>query len=298
MPHDYYARSVRALQLADMSESTQEAYTRAVRMLVEFYEKPPEQITEEELQQYFLYRRNIDGWSSATLRIAISGVRFYFVNVLERDWRIFSYLKAKRAPQLPSILDRSEVYRILGCVHAFHYYTCLAVIYACGLRISEAIGLQVADIHGKRNLIHVHRGKGAKDRYVPLPTSSLQLMRSYWSKHRHRTFLFPACARSYATASAATKPMTIAGVQEAFRKAKVAAGITKRRVTVHTFRHCYATHLLEAGVSVRAVQAYLGHSRLQTTAAYLHFTESGMKEAFAIIDSTMKGFGFRHDHGQ
>jgi len=166
---DYHQQSIRALQLAGMSERTQECYTRSVRQLVEFCQKPPDQITETELENYFLHRRNVSQWSSATLRIAYSGIRFFFVNVLKRDWHIFTYLKSKRSKRLPCILDRDEVLLLLANVTTFHNYACLSTIYICGLRISEALALQVPDIDGKRMMIHVHRGKGAKDRYVPLP---------------------------------------------------------------------------------------------------------------------------------
>lgn len=190
MSHDYFARSMRALQLDGMSERTQEAYTRAVRMLVEFCGKPPEQITEVDLEEYFLYRRNVDKWSAATLRIAYSGIRFFFTHVLQRNWHLFTYLNAKRARQLPCILDRDEVYQVLRQIRPFHYYACLATIYACGLRISEGIALQISDIDGKRQMLHVHRGKGAKDRYVSLPDETYQLLRRYWASHRN-----PICLR-------------------------------------------------------------------------------------------------------
>lgn len=211
MSSDYLAQSMRALQLGGMSERTQEAYTRAVRMLVQFYGRAPEQITEGELQEYFLHRRNVDRWSAPTLRIAYSGVRF-FVHVLGHDWRLFSYLNAKQPQGLPSILDRDEVYRVLGCIRTFHNYACLATIYACGLRISEALALQVADVDGKRQMIHVHRGKGAKDRYVPLPHETYQLLRRYWATHRNPVLVFPAVGRGHRRASVSTQPMAISSV--------------------------------------------------------------------------------------
>jgi integrase/recombinase XerD len=296
MSHDYFARSMRALQLGGMSERTQEAYTRSVRMLVEFYGKPPEQITEVELEEYFLHRRNVDNWSASTLRIAYCGIRFFFTHVLARDWHLFSYLNAKKTQQLPCILDRDEVYRVLSCVRTFHNYVCLATIYACGLRISEALALQVFDIDGKRQMIHVHRGKGAKDRYVPVPVETYQLLRQYWSRHRNPILIFPAMGRGHQQASTSIQPMAISSVQGAFREAARAAGITKRRVSIHTLRHCYATHLLEAGVNVRVVQRYMGHSKLETTMIYLHLTRKGTEDACAIINQTMTGFQYNHDH--
>ena len=287
---DYFERSMRALQLAGMSERTQEAYTRAVRKLVDFYQRSPDQISEAELEDYFLHRRNVDKWSSATLRIAYSGVKFFFLNVLQRDWHIFTYLRSKKDKKLPCVLDQEEVFRILGCVKTFHNYACLSTIYACGLRISEALAIQVSDIDGKRMMLHVHRGKGAKDRYVPLPRETYYLLRRYWVTHRNPVFVFPALGRGCNEAPTAQKHMVLDSLQGAFRRAKFDARITKRRVSVHTLRHCYATHLLEAGVNPRVVQRYLGHSRLETTMVYFHLTQKGTEEAVNLINQTMKGF--------
>ena len=192
MMKDDFQRSMRALQLAGMSERTQQCYTRAVRQLVEFSNKTPDQISELELEDYFLHRRNVDKWSAATMRIAYSGIKFFFLNVLKRDWHIFNYLNAKRERRPPCILSKEEVFRILDHVTTFHNYTVLSTVYACGLRISEALNLHVSDIDSQRMMVHVHRGKGAKDRYVPLPHETLGLLRRYWLTHRNPVLIFPA----------------------------------------------------------------------------------------------------------
>jgi integrase/recombinase XerD len=293
---DCYEQSIRALQLAGMSERTQECYTRAVRLLVEFYEKTPDLVTEPELEDYFLHRRNASKWSAATLRIAYSGIKFFFIHVLQRDWHIFSYLKAKREQRLPCILSREEVFSILNHLTTFHNYAFHSTVYGCGLRISEALALQVSDIDGKRMMIHVHRGKGAKDRYVPLAQDTYQLLRRYWSSHKNPVLIFPALGRGGNEGPSATTHMALDSAQGAFRRAKFAAGITKRRVSVHTLRHCYATHLLEAGVNPRVIQRYMGHANLETTMIYFHLTQKGTEDACKIINSTMKGF--RYDHGK
>jgi site-specific recombinase XerD len=155
---DYYEQSIRALQLAGMSERTQKSYTRAVRLLVDFYQKTPDQIGEVELGEYFLHRKNTDKWSSSTLGISYAGIRFFFINVLKHDWHIFTFLKAKKEKKLPCIMEQEEVFAILDKVRTFHNYTFLSMVYACGPRISEALALQVSDIDGKRMMIHVHRG--------------------------------------------------------------------------------------------------------------------------------------------
>ena len=293
---DYYEQSIRALQLAGMSERTQECYTRAVRLLVDFYQKTPDLVIEPELQDYFLHRRNVSKWSAATLRIAYSGIKFFFIHVLQRDWHIFSYLKAKREQRLPCILSREEVFSILNHLTTFHNYAFHSTVYGCGLRISEALALQVSDIDGKRMMIHVHRGKGAKDRYVPLAQDTYQLLRRYWASHSNPVLIFPALGRGGNEGPSAKTHMALDSAQGAFRRAKFAAGITKRRVSVHTLRHCYATHLLEAGVNPRVIQRYMGHANLETTMIYFHLTQKGTEDACKIINSTMKGF--RYDHGK
>jgi integrase len=273
-----------------MSKSTQECYTRSVRQIVDFYNKTPDLISEVELEDYFLHRRNEDLWSAATLRIAHCGVRFFFQNVLKRDWHLLTYMNSKKEKRLPCVLSRKEVYDILNGITTFHYYTFFSTVYACGFRLSEALNLQVSDIDKDRMMIHVHRGKGAKDRFVPLSQNTLELLRRYWSTHKNSRLIFPAMGRGANKAAISKRPMSIGSVQTAFRQAKNAAGIKKRHVSIHTLRHCYATHLLEAGTNPRLIQRYMGHSQLETTMGYFQFTNKGAEDAYKIIEHTMKGF--------
>jgi site-specific recombinase XerD len=288
---DYYERSMNALQLAGLSERTQWCYTRAVRQLVDFCQKTPDKITEKEVESYFLHRRNVDKWASSTLKIAHCGVRFFYTNVLKQDWHLFTYLKAKQEKRLPCVLSREEVYRVLKTVTVQSYYTYYFTVYSCGLRLSEGLNLRVSDIDNSRMMIHVHRGKGAKDRYVPLSEETLKVLRRYWSTHRNPKLIFPGRGRGKNKASTNDRVMPESSVQGTFRKARFAAGIKKRRVTIHTLRHCYATHLLEAGVNPRVVQRYMGHSNLETTMAYFHLTQKGVEDSYRIINQMMKGLG-------
>jgi len=287
---DYYQRSIKALQLAGMSERTQQCYTRSVRMLVDHYHKTPDQISEDELQEYFLYRINDSKWAANTMKICYSGIKFFFINVLKREWHIFNILRAKREKRLPCVLARPEVDRILKQVRTFHNRVFLTTVYSCGLRLQEALHLQVSDIDGCRMMIHVHRGKQAKDRYVPLPEETLHLLRHYWLVHRNPLLIFPALGRNGKLASTSKTPMAIDSVQGALRKARFAAGIRKRRVTIHTLRHSYATHLLEAGVNLKVIQRYLGHALIETTMIYCHLTQKGHEDASLIVNDIMKGF--------
>lgn len=287
MMTEWYQKSINALALNGKAGRTQEAYSRALRMLCEFYGRGPEEIGEAELEAYFLHRRNVDHWSANTLRICYCGIRFYFVKVLQRDWHLFNFLRAKRESRLPAVLSCDEVRALLGCVRTPHNRAYLATVYACGLRVQEALYLEVSDIDAKRMMIHVHRGKGAKDRFVPLPNKTLDILRAHWRSHRHPRLLFPALGRGSRSASGATTPMAISSVQGAFRAAKERAGITKKAVSVHTLRHCYATHMLESGINLRVIQQYLGHSSLETTMVYLHLTHKGQEDAVARLNDLM-----------
>lgn len=290
----WYDEAIKAFQLAGMSESTQQTYARAVRKLIEFYNKEPGKITEDELKKYFLHLRNEANWAPSTMKICFCSLKFFFINVLQRKWPVFEYLKAQKESRLPSVLSPDEVREILSCVRTFHNYTFLVTVYTCGLRLKEALYLQVSDIDGKRMMIHIHRGKGSKDRYVPLPEETYHLLRRYWLVHRNPVLIFPALGRSGKSASASQTPMSIDSVQGAFRAAREQAGIIKRHVSIHTLRHSYATYLLEQGVNIRVIQRYLGHARLETTMVYLHLTQKGQEDAYQIINQSMRGFENGH----
>jgi integrase/recombinase XerD len=288
----WYDKAVEALKLNGKGERTQEAYARHVRKLIEFFNgKEPDQITEEELKRYFIHRQDINKWQPNTMRICYSAIKFLYLHVVQRDWYLLKIIKAPTEKRLPSVLSREEVNSILSKVATFHNFVFLSTIYSCGLRLQEGLFLQVSDIDGKRKLIHVHRGKGAKDRYVPLPDFTYDLLRRYWVTHRNPRLIFPALGRGCNLGPTSLAPMAIESVQGAFREAKTAAAVRKRRVSIHTLRHSYATHLLEAGVNIRAIQRYLGHSQLETTMVYLHLTNKGQEDAYGIINAVMKGLG-------
>jgi integrase/recombinase XerD len=288
MMKDYYQKSMRALQLAGMSRRTQECYTRSVRMVVDFYGKSPDKITEQELQDYFLHRKNVDKWSPATMRICYSGIKFFFINVLKRDWHTLKLIYAKREQTLPTVLSLDEVRSILDTVRTPQNKAYLTTVYSCGLRLHEALYLQISDIDSDRMRIHVHRGKGAKDRYVPLPESTLNTLRDYWKLHRNPTWIFPRLGRSGKEGTTAKIPMNKSSVQGALRRVLKQLNL-KKRISIHTLRHSYATHLLEAGVNIRRIQQYLGHSSLNSTMVYLHLTTQGHEHAYDIINTLMKG---------
>jgi integrase/recombinase XerD len=228
---------IAALHLSGKSARTQASYVREVRLLAQFYHKAPDRISEQELQAYFLHRKNVDGLAPASMRICYSGIRFFYQHVLKRDWSTLSLLRAQTTHRLPAVLSVEEVRRVLQAATPLHNQVYFTTVYSLGLRLHEALSLQVSDIDGQRLQVHVHRGKGAKDRYVPLPAETLALLRTYWKTHRHKTWLFPATGRDHHQRSTALVPMSRASVQGAFRKAKQRAGLTKTGVAIHTLRH-------------------------------------------------------------
>lgn len=194
-------------------------------------------------------------------------------------------IRPKKEKKVPVVLSIEEVWQILSRVHRHHYRVCLSTIYACGLRISEGAGLQVGDIDSARMQIHVRFGKGLKDRYVPLPTQTLEQLRGLWKTHRHPVWLFPARTRGGVQFKASTA-MSTEGVSQAFKGALAESGITKA-ATVHTHRHSYGTHLLEAGVHLRLIQSWLGHSSPRTTSVYTHLTRKAEEKALTTINELM-----------
>ena len=253
------------MQLRGFAARTQEAYLLAVRQLARHYHKSPDQINEEELRQYFLFLKNEKHVARATCTIALCGIKFLFERTLGREWKTFEFLRPAKEKKLPVVLSRAEVRSILARVRRRPYRVCLTTIYACGLRLLEGVQLQVTQIDGARQLLHIELGKGGKARYVPLPSACLKMLRQHWLTHRNPVWLFPSPLED------SNQPMSESGMQRAFREALKAAGIHKP-ATVHTLRHSYATHLLEAGVNLRIIQSYLGHASPKTTSIYTHLT--------------------------
>lgn len=265
-------RMLEDMQLRGLSARTQECYVAAVRQLADHFHPPPGRLTEEQLRQYFLYLANEKKVARTTATIALCGIRFFFEQTLRREWTTLRFVRPAPEHKLPVVLSRDEVRRVLAVVRIPVYRVCLTMIYACGLRLLEGAHLQVPDIDSARMVVHVH-GKGKQDRYVPLPAPILPGLRAYWRTHRSPQWLFPAPTRRGRRHSLAHDggPVTRSSLQSAFRRAVLRSGIGKR-AHVHTLRHAYATHLLEAGVNLRIIQDALGHRSARTTQIYTHLT--------------------------
>lgn len=279
-------RMIEDLQLRGLAPNTQGSYVRAVRQLAEHYGKSPDRINEEEVRQYFLYLKNDKQVAPKTLGVALAGVKFLYVHTLKREWRTLDLVRRSRERKLPAVLSIAEVHKVLGHIRRPRFRVCLSTIYACGLRVSEGVQLQVQDIDSERMVVHVRHGKRGKDRYIPLPQRTLEMLREFWCTHRHPQWLFPLPTKDGVPSATAKKPMCISGVQYCFKAALKASGIQKE-ASVHTLRHSYATHLLEAGMGLRVIQSYLGHSSPQTTAIYTHLTRATEERSAKTIDQLM-----------
>ena len=275
------------MQLRGLSANTQKNYLSHVTQLAKYYEQSPDQITEEDLRAYFLYLQNERGLSQGSCRAALSAIKFLFTFTLKREWKIFDLLRPKTEKKLPVVLSVEEVSHLLSCVRRPHYKACLNTIYACGLRVSEAARLRVSEIDSTRMQLHINQSKGNKDRRVPLPKRTLEELRTFWSSHRNPIWLFPALLHRKVDPLATTH-MTKRSIERAFKAALEDSGITKV-ATVHTLRHSWATHLLEAGLSLRLIQVWMGHGSIRSTAKYTHLTrqlESGATDELnALVDA-------------
>ena len=275
------ARMMEDLKLHGLSQNSRIIYVRAVRQLAEHYHKSPDRITEEELRQYFLSLSEDRKLSDSSRSVALTGIRFFYTRTLQKQWRVLNLLRVRRERKLPVVLTVEEVRRILEKVHRQRIRVCLSTIYACGLRIEEGVHLQVKDIDSKRGVLHIRHGKGGRDRYVPLPGVILKMLRGYWATHRNPIWLFPG------DTNPSTNPVTSRAVRKAFDLARRESGMQKA-ACVHTLRHSWATHLLEAGVNLRVIQEYLGHASPKSTALYTHLTPKLTEGANRAIDQVLE----------
>lgn len=249
------------MRIRNLSERTQDCYLWHVAQYSQHFGRSPSELDAEDIRAYQLHlvEGKRSSWSS--FNQAVCALRFLYGVTLGKDWAIEHIPHAKREKKLPSVLSEDEVRRLLAAVDNLKHRTVLMTIYGAGLRLSEAIGLQVTDVDAERMVLAVRQAKGHKDRLVPLSPRLLDQLRSYWKSVRPRTFLFPG--------SRPDKPLHPTAIHKVVQRARLVAGIRKS-ASVHTLRHSYATHLLESGTDLRRIQAWLGHSSLTTTAVYLH----------------------------
>lgn len=301
------ARFSEHVQLAGRAARTVEAYVAAVRLLAGWAGGDPAGLVEERVREYFLHLLRERGYAPQSLRQARAALKAFYVEMLGRgEWRVFEGVKAKDRERLPVVLSREEVERILGCVREDRYLVPLRLIYLCGLRLNEARVVEVRDIDRAAGRLHVRRGKGGKDRFVPLPAAAVADLERWWRCHRHARFLFPAMGHAWRATErrsaaeqaavrrehlrAATEPLSGSALQRVFALALAESGVA-RKASIHTLRHSYATHLLDEGVSLRWVSQYLGHASLQQTVIYTHLTVASEERSQAAVARMAEGIG-------
>ncbi len=267
-------RLIEDLQVRTYSPRTVEAYVAAVVKLTKHFMRAPDQLTNEELRAFQVHLLSVKtSWSQ--FNQIVCGLRFFYGTTLGRSEVVETLPYGKRPKVLPVVLSMEEVAQLLAAAKPGRERMLLETAYGCGLRISELLGLQVTDIDASRMVVTVRHGKGAKDRQVPLSARLLSALRRWWSTHRHPRWLFPG--------KTLARPLSDGMVQRIAGRVVKRAGLRKK-ATLHTLRHSYATHLLEAGVDVVTLQKLLGHSDLSTTARYLHLSTRQMQKLPNVLD--------------
>ncbi|GAA4878753.1 site-specific integrase [Ferrimonas pelagia] len=270
-----YKQHLTNLTLQGKRPATIDAYSRAVRRIAAFFDACPDHLTTAELKRYFAALIQSHSWS--TVKIDRNGLQFFYRYVLQKQWQWLDIVKPPQLKRLPDILTPTEVSIVISLTHQVRYQICFLTLYSMGLRLGEALSLQVGDIDAQLMQVHIRDAKGGKDRLVPLPSRTLLALRRYWQSHRHPRLLFPGktCQPNV--------PMDRGGVQKALKRVVTECHIHKS-VSPHSLRHSYATHLLERGLDLRSVQQLLGHHSLNTTARYTQLTQITRKRSIDTIN--------------
>ncbi|MCP5540433.1 MAG: tyrosine-type recombinase/integrase [Akkermansiaceae bacterium] len=260
-----------------------------------FPHRDPTTLRETEVLDFLISLRQKRRLKDSTVNQAVCALRAFYRDHLGRKWRGWSRIKIRRDEQLPNVLSREEVARFLGAVREGRFRAVFTLMYHCGLRLGEAIHLKPGHIDASRGVIRIVGAKGGRDREVPVSAELVERLRAFWKRHRNPEWLFPSPGRGWKSAGAtlpdalrrSSKPMSDSSVQAAMRATVLSLGWDRRTghrpVTCHTLRHCFATHLLDAGVSIRLVGQYLGHASLKPTLVYLHLTEASESKAREVL---------------
>ena len=272
------------LQRRNYSKSTIESYLHAVEDFARYFGKSPDQLNQEHIRQYHLHLVNERKLAVNTVVGRLSALRFFFVKTLRRPYQREDLPSPRRPKKLPTVLSQNEVARLLASAGNLFHYAIVMTLYSTGLRRAELARLRVTDIDSERMILHVHQGKGNRDRDVPLTPKLLETLRTYWRWKKPQTWLFPREGMADAEQPISTKSVYFA-VQESAKR----AGLQKP-VSPHTLRHSWATHLLENGADLRTIQMLLGHADLEHTTVYLHMSQRHLQavsnpvEAMAVVN--------------
>jgi integrase/recombinase XerD len=279
MKNDCQKTFTNYLYLQRVAPKTRRAYLESVKGLTTYHKLPADQLTNDQIQEYLLYRIKEKKSAWSTCNVIFSGLKKYYHGFLGRDNTGFSIPPRPRSHQLPMLLSRDEVSSILKAPGNLKHQALLAIIYGSGLRVSEAVRLRAEHIESKRMLVRIEQSKGRKDRYTILSKSCLELLREYWRTYQPEKWLFFAKDKN--------RPMPSETAQKIYHLAKQKAGVTKGR-GIHTLRHCFATHALEQGVQLFILKRWLGHASIKTTCIYLHASPEMFQNISSPLDSLMQ----------
>ena len=275
-----YQEHVNALVRQGKSKSTIDVYSRAVRRITEYFDCCPDRLTTKHFKEHFSNLIQTHSWS--TVKVDRNGLQFFYKYVLNKDWQWIDIVKPPQVKSLPDILTSDEVSQIINNTREIRYQTYILAVYSMGLRLGEALNLKVGDIDSQRMRVHVRCGKGRKDRFVTLPDAALHALRQYWVTHRHRSLVFPG-GKTSDDRHKANAPMDRGGIQKSFKVIVHSCNIHKK-ISIHSLRHAYGTHLVEEGLNLRAIQKELGHDSPKTTAIYTQLTEPVQQQTTKLIN--------------
>jgi len=267
-------RMIEDMRVRNYSQHTIDAYTRYVARFAKHFNQSPDRLSRGHIRQFQKHLLESKARPHSIRQCAVA-LRFFYRVTLGRHCVIEHILLPRREKTLPAVMTRDEVLSLLGNIDNLKHRAIVTTAYAAGLRVSEVAALQVTDIDSKRMLIRVRRGKGKKERLVPLSPTLLELLRAYWRAARPQEYLFPG--------SNPDRPIVIRQIARVVRKAREKACLSSR-VTMHVLRHSFATHLLDAGTNLRVIQVLLGHSHINTTAHYMHVADSTLQAAKSPLD--------------
>lgn len=277
---DLRRRMLEELQRRNYSTGTIEVYLRAVEDFARYFGKRPDRLSQEDLRKYHLYLIQDRKLAVRTISVQIAALRFFFVKTLRRPYLQLDLPNPKRRLHLPDVLSLNEVARLLQSAATRYHHVILMTLYSAGLRRAELCRLKVSDIDSERMVIHVRQGKGGRDRDVKLSPRLLEVLREYWRWMKPKTYLFPGMVRQRRQ----DKPLAAKSLWFMVQQAAKRAGIRKK-VSPHTLRHSWATHLYEGGEDLRFIQIQLGHSDLKTTSIYLHLSPHRLQSVQNPLDS-------------
>jgi site-specific recombinase XerD len=278
-------RMIEDMTVRGFTACTQRGYITAVRTFTVFFGRSPDRATAEDLRRFQLHMRS-QGASATTMNAAVSALRFFFGVTLGRGDAQAGMTTVREPRRLPVILSPQEVARLLDAAPGLKYRAALSLAYGAGLRASEVVQLKVSDIDSGRQVIRVEQGKGRKDRYAMLSDLLLDLLRAWWLAARERGVMLPG--GWLFPGQNPVNPLTTRQLNRTFHSAKAAAGIDKP-VSLHTLRHCFATHLLEQKVDIRVIQVLLGHKKLETTAHYSHIASTTLRAVKSPLEHLTQG---------